>query len=54
MSEFEQINYKIKENIQKIELFKLVNDKFSEFTITLLKNENIDLKKRLDESKINE
>lgn len=47
MSEIEQINCRIKENIQKIKLFELVNDEYSKITINHLKNENIKLKKLL-------
>lgn len=47
VSERESLNCRIKENIQKIELFKLINDKYGEITINHLKKENIRLKNML-------
>ena len=47
MSEREQILCRIKENIQKIELFELIDDEYSELTIDHLKQENIKLKELL-------
>jgi hypothetical protein len=43
-SKQESLNCKIKENIQKIEIYKLISDKNKEIVINHLKKENIKLK----------
>jgi len=48
MSKIESLNCYIKENIQKIELFKLIDDEYSKITINHLLNENNKLKKLLN------
>jgi len=47
MSEIESLLCRIKENKQKIELFRLIDNEYSKLTINHLKNENIELKKLL-------
>ena len=47
MSEIESLRCKINENVQRIELFKLINDEYSEITINHLKKENVKLKEML-------
>lgn len=54
MSKIESLNCRIKENIQKIKLFKLIDDEYSKITINHLKSENNKLNKLLNNLNKNE
>ena len=53
-SKQESLNCKIKENIQKIEIYKLIHGKSKEIVINHLKEENIKLKDTFTKLKNND